>query len=143
MASKFQGHLYIIPIETLHHEFPYNTRYSYIGIENSIKRKNECRNHFLFLKVHSTSKSTGTLRSNMIKDFFIRKGDVWWKMSFSTRLIKGKNRILNYDVLRKNKKRLYTQIGLRYIKGGSPWKWHFCNPLCVLLFKNKHSDISH
>ena len=56
---------------------------------------------------------------------------------------KQKKRNLNYAVLRKNKKRLYTQIGLRYIKGGSPWKWHFCNPLCVLLFKNKHSDISH
>ena len=34
-------------------------------------------NHLLSLKMHSTLKSTGTVRSNMIKDFFIRKGDVW------------------------------------------------------------------
>ena len=59
------------------HEFPYNIKYSDIRLENSIKRKRECINHLLSLKMHSTLKSTGTMRSNMIKDFFIRKGDVW------------------------------------------------------------------
>ena len=59
------------------HDYLYNIRYYHIRIENSIKRKSECRNHLLSLKMHSTLKSTGTMRSNMIKDFFIRKGDVW------------------------------------------------------------------
>ena len=68
---------FIIEIQYIFHEFSHNIGYSYIRTENSIKRKKECINQLLSLKMHSTLKSTGTMRSNMIKDFFIRKGDVW------------------------------------------------------------------